>query len=354
MRRIIALDFYRFIAAFGVVLLHITEFGNHSRQSGFGYWTSDFGLFVDFFFVLSGFVIGANYSRNVGAARQIFVFLRRRIARIYPLYLMTTLFFLGLFTLGQSSHPQNYTATSTIGQLLLVQQWQINPPLPYNFPAWSISAEWAMYLLFPLLVWISLRTGWWVMVVVALAASLAINYLLSSGAMNQPVWNALRALPTFAIGVFLSNTFLEVRIKNGEIAGFLAFILSVISMLAHLNLWVATSMFCLAIFLTARDAEPGSYFKSEVYEILGNASYSVYLLHAVIFTIIYKGIWPRFFQGPVSLYAGIVISIIVVPISIGSYYFFEVPAREFVSGAKRRSPPNSFLRLFVGLKGRDQ
>jgi peptidoglycan/LPS O-acetylase OafA/YrhL len=334
MRRIIALDFYRFIAAFGVVLLHLTEFGNYDRQSGFGIWTADFGLFVDFFFILSGFVIAINYSDSVNAAKDILVFLRRRLARIYPLYLITALCFVGLFALGKSSHPENYSASSIFAQLFLVQQWQINPPLPFNFPAWSISAEWAMYLLFPLLTWICRRTGWLNLAAVALSATLAIYLLLDSGRMHRPVWNVLRAIPTFTVGMLIMRLSLEKRIKHGGSLGLFVFTLSIVSMVLHQNSLITMALFCLAIFFTATDYDPSPMFKSVAFKILGDASYSVYMLHAVIFTLAYKGLFPRFFEGNPPLYLGLILSGLIVPLSIFSFHFFENPARKFLSGSR--------------------
>jgi peptidoglycan/LPS O-acetylase OafA/YrhL len=336
MRRIVALDFYRFVAAFGVVLLHLTEFGNYDRQSGFGFWTSDFGLFVDFFFILSGFVIAISYSSSVGTAKDILIFLRRRLARVYPLYLVTMLCFVGLFVLGKSSHPENYSASSIIAQLSLVQQWQINPPLPFNFPAWSISAEWAMYLLFPLMIWICHRVGWLSLAIVALCSALTIYFLLDAGVMHRPVWNALRALPTFSLGMLLARLDSNKTIGNGAGVGLGVFALSVITMLFHQNPVITVALFCSAIFLTASDKNPKPIFQSDAFKILGDASYSVYMLHAVIFTVAFKGLLPRFFEGNPPFYFGLILSALIVPISIFSFYLFENPARKILSGVRSR------------------
>jgi len=333
MRRIVALDFYRFVAAFGVVVLHLTEFGGYDRGSGFGYWTSDFSLLVDFFFILSGFVIAANYSNSIGTASEILIFLRKRLARIYPLYLATTLFFLGIFAIGKSSHPENYATSSIVAQLFLVQQWQINPPLPFNFPAWSISAEWAMYLLFPLLVWISHGKGRSILILIAMSAGIVIFVLVHIGTMHQPIWNALRALPTFTMGVLLYEIFPGERIQRGAVLGLLAFSFSIASLLLHLNFLVTIAMFCLTIFLTARDPHPSPLFRCAVLKVLGDASYSVYLLHAVVFSIVYKGIAPRLFLGQPPLYVGLVTCALIIPISVVSFYCFEAPARKFLSGS---------------------
>jgi peptidoglycan/LPS O-acetylase OafA/YrhL len=343
MRRIVALDFYRFVAAFGVVLLHLTEFGNYDRQSGFGFWTSDFGLFVDFFFILSGFVIAINYSSSVGTAKDILIFLRRRLARVYPLYLVTMLCFVGLFVLGKSSHPENYSASSIIAQLSLVQQWQINPPLPFNFPAWSISAEWAMYLLFPLMVWICHRVGWLSLAIVALCSALTIYFLVDGGVMHRPVWNALRALPTFSLGVLLARLDSNKTIGNGASVGVGAFALSVIAMLFHQNPVITVALFCSAIFLTASDKNPKPIYQSDAFKVLGDASYSVYMLHAVIFTVAFKGLLPRFFEGNPPFYFGLILSALIVPISIFSFYLFENPARKILSGVRSKGRKALFI-----------
>lgn len=330
--RVIALDFYRFVAAFGVVLYHISEFANYSRTTGFGYWTSYFGLFVDFFFILSGFVIGIGYSNKVRTFPEILVFLRRRIARVYPLYLVTMLCFVGLFVVGLSSHPEYYTASAIASQLLMVQQWQINAPLPFNFPAWSISAEWAMYLLFPLLILLSQRAGKWTFVLIAAASCVLIEYLLQSGEMRQPVWNALRALPTFSIGLLISQASPKFRIENGEGLGFCVFVTSVLSMLLHLDPLITIALFCAAIFLTSRDTKPRSLFGSQIFETLGDGSYSLYMLHAIAFTIVYKGIWPHLSHEPIQLFIGLLLALILIPVSIASFYIFEMPARKLLTG----------------------
>jgi peptidoglycan/LPS O-acetylase OafA/YrhL len=336
MRRVVALDFYRFVAAFGVVLLHLTEFGNYDRQSRFGVWTSDFGYFVDFFFILSGFVIAIGYSNSVSTTKDILTFLRRRLARVYPLYLLTMLCFVGLFVLGKSSHPENYSAHSILAQLFMVQQWSINPPLPFNFPAWSVSAEWAMYLLFPLLTWICHKIGRIGLAVVTLCAGLTIYLLVDTGEMSRPVWNALRAIPTFTMGMILARLSLEQQIKNGASLGLCVFFFSMVSMILHLNLLVTIALFCFAIFLTATDREPMPIFESATFKILGDASYSVYMLHAIVFTVAFKGVLPRFFEGTPPFYLGLAVSAVIVPISILTFYLFENPARKVFSGI--RSP----------------
>src|SRR5439155_3018897 len=118
-----ALDLYRFIAAFGVAALHFAQMSKYDSESGVGYAVGNFALFVDFFFILSGFVIGLTYAESVNSAEGIFTFLRRRIARIYPLYLLTLLAFTVPAVLGVSRNPDKWTAGSILSDVLLVKNW---------------------------------------------------------------------------------------------------------------------------------------------------------------------------------------------------------------------------------------
>src|SRR5437763_806271 len=88
-----ALDFYRFVAATGVAVLHFTEFANYDAATGIGGNVAMFYMFVDFFFVLSGFVIGLQYFQ-ISSPSEILSFLRKRIARIYPMHFITLAIYL--------------------------------------------------------------------------------------------------------------------------------------------------------------------------------------------------------------------------------------------------------------------
>ncbi len=111
-------------------------------------------LAVDLFFVLSGFILAYQYLDRFPKARGDYLgFLVKRLARIYP----TQIFTLGMLVavvaggsfIGVSiSEPQNFTALGAIQDALLIRGWFV-PTQGWNFPSWSLSAEWFAYLLFP-------------------------------------------------------------------------------------------------------------------------------------------------------------------------------------------------------------
>lgn len=150
-----ALTSARGIAAWLVVLYHIRASIAglpHGVEAVFakGY------LAVDFFFLLSGFVIWLTWHdrlRGQGAA-GIARFLQKRVARIWPLHGVMLAFAvalaLALWATGRSDPAFPFAELPL--HVLLVQNWGVTDALRWNDPAWSISCELAAYLLFPLLI----------------------------------------------------------------------------------------------------------------------------------------------------------------------------------------------------------
>lgn len=127
-------------------------------------------LLVDLFFVLSGFIISyvndAERNRPVSRA-EVSSFLRARIARLYPLHLFCLSYFIlarVLITILQLAHhagtdfwnPHSFVSFAT--QLVLLNAWFPKHPV-WNIPSWSISAEFFIYALFPVVVNLHVRAG---------------------------------------------------------------------------------------------------------------------------------------------------------------------------------------------------
>ncbi len=156
-RTLHALTGVRFFAAFYVVAYHYRATFIElipAAKSLNGFLEGGF-LSVDFFFVLSGFIIGWNYlNRMTTLSTQEYVrFLWTRLARIYPLHLVIlvglALMAFGSLTFGNTLDKDLYGVRDFIENIFLVNSWRPAPRLTWNYPAWSISAEWLAYLLFP-------------------------------------------------------------------------------------------------------------------------------------------------------------------------------------------------------------
>jgi peptidoglycan/LPS O-acetylase OafA/YrhL len=158
----------RGLAALWVFSLHYNEYfvGLFPGISKVNFIFDNGGFGVDLFFCLSGFILGYVYFDELNtepSALKLKHFFYKRFARLYPIYFVTlvvaTIFYLIAVLTG---HEFNHESSSNISlqgfiqNLIGVQAWFGTNSL--NGPAWSLSAEFAAYLFFPLIVFF-LRQG---------------------------------------------------------------------------------------------------------------------------------------------------------------------------------------------------
>ena len=109
---------------------------------------------VDMFMILSGFVLAMTYERRFHdrpASAAYLRFIKHRIARLYPMYALMTLVCFVLCRLGWLSFLNPNSSIPALGANLLAVQTWLWPGNSLDGPGWSISAEWAANLLFPIL-----------------------------------------------------------------------------------------------------------------------------------------------------------------------------------------------------------
>jgi peptidoglycan/LPS O-acetylase OafA/YrhL len=147
----------RGVAAMLVVMYHFKkEFGTTINLDSYTQIFECGYLWVDFFFILSGFVMGLVYADFLAwpitpvRYRQ---FLTKRLARIYPLHIFTFVLFIPteaakLFLASNADPAFSVNSPGAmLSNILLIQAWHVHSSATWNQPAWSISAEWAAYLL---------------------------------------------------------------------------------------------------------------------------------------------------------------------------------------------------------------
>lgn len=304
-------------------------------------------LAVDFFFVLSGFVIWLNYSQLLGQHRLRAVphFLWRRLARIYPLHLLILIgaigFAVACVATGRGM-PPDYAWQSLPYHLLLIQNWGFLP-LGWNVPAWSISCELAAYLLFPLLM---AGTDWRRTSTPVLLAILGLLMLglfgLFSAVGKDLLGNDIahlglpRCLFEFGMGTIVAALWLRWR-EAPKRPAIMAGTLSATSFVA----WLAGApetlalpfLFVTLLLLLALTGEGRNPMKGRVIHWFGEVSYATYLAHALLF-LIFKILFvsdPNHVPLPVL---GLFL-LVVLAASALLYHGFELPAQKWVN---RRGP----------------
>ena len=118
-------------------------------------------LAVDLFFLLSGFIMVYNYEdlfKYISVFKAQKKFLIYRAARIYPVYIIVSSASLFIFVILNMRGFESQLLTkplvvAEIANVLMIQSWGLAGS--FNGAAWSISTEWAAYIIFPLLLWLS-------------------------------------------------------------------------------------------------------------------------------------------------------------------------------------------------------
>jgi peptidoglycan/LPS O-acetylase OafA/YrhL len=299
-RPIPALTSIRGLAAWWVVLYHFREeipgIAGTSllRFMGNGY------LAVDLFFELSGFVIALNYARTFRSVTwaDSMNFLGLRLARIYPLHIFILFVFLinpiaiALFsTYGQPG--DRYSPGYFILSVFLVQNWGFTRTIAWNAPAWSLSTEWAAYLLFPFMAWVSVNTARTAVRAAALAAlplgllvvvSAVTGYSLGS---EIPQFGLLRCILEFATGVCLFHLWQargRIRRFEGDIASMIAALLAIAFIVWPIPDYLVFPLlfFVLIYALTDDRALLSRLLAFRAIEWVGIVSYSTYMVHYLI------------------------------------------------------------------------
>ena len=155
MRKLDSLQAYRGIAAILVVLYHVTVFSQERTISPFSAGFFNFGFTgVDFFFVLSGFIIFYVHSDDLGHLDRLPAYLRKRFNRIYPFYWVVTLVKIAAIVLV-AGYAKSYEreASVIVKSMLLLPQ----PNLPIIGAAWTLTHEVLFYLLFAAMILLGAR-----------------------------------------------------------------------------------------------------------------------------------------------------------------------------------------------------
>ena len=302
-------------------------------------------LAVDFFFLLSGFVIWLAWHQRLrdGGTVAIARFLQKRVARIWPLHavMLAAAAALALLLAATGRRDPAFPVAELPLHLLLVQNWGLTSALRWNDPAWSISCELAAYLLFPLLViaadWRRMRTA--TLLAIATAVLLALHLAMR----DQPTlgtdisrFGLLRCLAEFTTGTIVAP--LSQRTRTVGVPMIAAALLGAAWRAgAPETLVVPAALAALLLALAVHSAGPVRPGPVERHlHRLGEISYATYLSHFLL----WKAFKLALVRDPAAVSPWLIALylLLVLVASAGLYRWVERPAQRRINAWPIRRP----------------
>ena len=312
-------------------------------------------IMVDFFFMLSGFIITFRYLDSFAelSGRNTMRYLSLRFARIWPVHAVMLLAFLlygawSEWALGYGLEADNTSVGNVLANLAMLHE--IPPATTINPPSWSLAPEFAAYLAFPLLalLLVKVRTAEvaGAAAIVILAGGTALLWWLyevngSDGSAYALAWP--RIAVCFPVGCLIAIGWRKLSRWQREdtdwdsvaLFGFAAtaFVVWVFNRAGEFEPPVLAFPFLALVVLGCAGSTGivATVLGHPVLEWCGRVSYSVYLTHFLVIIAVYGVLVRHGAQGtPQIVRLLILIGVMALIVAAGalSYYAVEEPSRK--------------------------
>lgn len=323
------LDIFRGLFSSLVVLFHMSAFSATPVINNNFVYNAD--LFVDFFFVLSGFVISYSYQ-YIESGEQLGRFFKKRFFRLYPLHLIVLLLFVGIelskhfaaqyVQVNKIDNAANNTTTFFTNLFLLnsVKMPGVND-VSWNIASWSISAEMIAYLVFGLTMLFINKSKLFaarnvVYILIVVTAFGLLFYLTQSTELTYTFnYGFLRGIAGFFTGVLCFNAYNYLKTWLRPLPNALFSFLEIAALaITFAFVWhgdifkqygyVFELLFFVTILIFAFEKGWLSAMlkKPRILHETGKLSYSIYMIHTLILSL-FNIAFIRVLKLPPSAYA---------------------------------------------------
>ncbi len=340
------LDGLRGVAALAVVIFHFmewvfTDFSKNFISHGF--------LAVDFFFCLSGFVIGYAYDDRMGKM-GIGAFFKARLIRLHPLVILGSVLGLLAFLLDPFASPIAYDAGKLlllfVGSLLLV-------PLPlmeerafnlfgFNAPAWSLFWEYVANIFYALVLYKVGRRSLALLTILAAIGICIVSYragnLLGGWSKDNFFDGGARVAYSFLAGLLLYRSNWIIKNKIGFIGLACLLFLAFIMPWSEWN-WLTEALVVLFFFPLLVSLGAGSSLSPQwkkVCQFSGNISYPLYMTHYAVMWIFgnyYTTKNPQISVLPYIIIPGIILLVVFAYLVMR---FYDIPVRRYLTRKRQQ------------------
>ncbi|MCP5386927.1 MAG: acyltransferase [Novosphingobium sp.] len=284
--RLSQLDGLRGIAALAIMLFHLAAVFHTSGPFVRGY------LFVDLFFLLSGFVLAVSTERKLASGIGALEFAASRFVRLWPLVAVgvgvavVRALVIGLYD------PLTFVLAVALDLAMIPNFSGVGPFYRFNGPQWTLFYELVANFLHAL--WLRKVPTRWLPLVVAVFGALLVWTVRSRGAdsagPNSHAWTAalVRTGWSYSMGVWLGRLYRE-GLRTPVLPWFLTLALPVAGLVAlpHVtlpraegDLWFVMAFLPLSVWLVAQSRVPRAV--APVLEWFGNYSLPLYCVHLTV------------------------------------------------------------------------
>jgi len=215
-----------------VVMFHFSEGHHYSHFRPLDLLATRGYLWVEFFFVLSGFILTYAYwtrLKDLFERSGYLAFLRARLIRLYPLHLFMLLVLLamvvglralaaegGYLSIFDAKYHQDVSIKGFWFSLFLIHAWNTLNTLTWNGVSWFVSVELALCLVFPVFLWLAEGRLWrgFALIAAGLAGLLALLFTSKHGLDITYHNGVLRGLADFSIGVGMAVLFRRLKPRD--------------------------------------------------------------------------------------------------------------------------------------------
>ncbi|WP_312689729.1 acyltransferase family protein [Brevundimonas nasdae] len=288
------MDSLRGVCAILVVMFHMPV-ASHWRDWGF---IQHSYLFVDYFFVLSGFVIAHAYAGRLKTGRDAGRFMVRRLGRVWPLHVLMLGAFIALELArlffhvdSASAFTRDRSVEAIFTNLLLIQAWHVHPYLTWNGPAWTLSAEVACYLIFAALVLAAPKRFRWIGLVLAIVGGVLVLTCAKRFMNTTYDFAVQQADDGFFLGCLLQGILTKIPRLKGmaatglEIAAVVAACVFIGYAQGPVTVAVTLVFVALVWVFSGEDGALSRLLDHPALVTLGRWSFAIYMVHMFILTV---------------------------------------------------------------------
>jgi peptidoglycan/LPS O-acetylase OafA/YrhL len=299
-RQFDALNAFRGVGAAIVALFHFNLI-IYSHLSSLVFLKHTY-IMLDFFFVLSGFVIAHSYQKRLLEGYPIGKFMFRRFWRVYPLHIFALMLFVGLELLkylvpiGEPPFSTEYKSTeSLVANFFLLQAMGLFNVATWNGPSWSVSVEFYTYVTYALALVVFRHRIW--MVCAATAVAIPLIFLMTGvktldmtadGAFMRSLYGFSAGVVSYHLYLYLKNfTDWQKYLPRMEMVFLpVTFLFLVFCGGNEFSLLSPYVLMINCVIVAFERGRVSAFMKKKIFLAMALLSYSAYMLHYFILNAI--------------------------------------------------------------------